>query len=52
MWVSIAECSRGIYDRKHNVSDLKQDAHKLTHILYGFANLKEDGEVFLAVSLQ
>lgn len=38
----------GIYDRKHNVSDLKQDAHKLTHILYGFANLKEDGEVFLA----
>ncbi|GAB5591410.1 Chitinase 4 [Umbelopsis nana] len=37
----------GIYDRKHNVVDLKQDAHKLTHVLYGFANLKEDGEVFL-----
>lgn len=40
---------RGIYDRKHNVVDLKQDAHKLTHVLYGFANLKEDGEVFLGV---
>ncbi|CAG8596736.1 691_t:CDS:2 [Funneliformis mosseae] len=37
--------SWSIYARAYNVVDM--DATKLTHILYAFANLKPDGEVFL-----
>ena len=37
--------SWSIYARAFNVVDI--DADKLTHILYAFANLKPDGEVFL-----
>ncbi|KAI8346747.1 chitinase [Blakeslea trispora] len=39
--------NRGIYDRKYNVVDVAKQADKLTHILYAFANLQEDGEVVL-----
>ncbi|KAK9767081.1 Chitinase 4 [Basidiobolus ranarum] len=38
-------CAWGIYARNYNVSDI--DAQKLTHILYAFANVNPDGEVFL-----
>ncbi|ORX92047.1 chitinase [Basidiobolus meristosporus CBS 931.73] len=38
-------CAWGIYDRNYNVSDI--DAQKITHILYAFANVNPDGEVFL-----
>lgn len=41
---------RGIYDRKYHVIDVAIQANKLTHILYAFANLREDGTVFLGVS--
>ncbi|CAG8650069.1 6108_t:CDS:2, partial [Ambispora gerdemannii] len=37
--------SWGIYAREHNVA--KVDATKLSHILYAFANVREDGTVFL-----
>jgi hypothetical protein len=37
--------SWSIYARAFNVFDI--DADKITHILYAFANLKPDGEVFL-----
>lgn len=37
----------GIYDRKYNVIDVAAQASKLTHILYAFANLQEDGQVVL-----
>lgn len=42
---------RGIYDRKYNVIDVAAQASKLTHILYAFANLQEDGQVVLGVNL-
>ncbi|RUP46590.1 chitinase [Jimgerdemannia flammicorona] len=38
----------GIYARNHNVVDLVQDAGKLSHILYAFGNLNQDGTVFLS----
>lgn len=41
---------RGIYDRKYNVIDVAVQANKLTHILYAFANLQEDGQVVLGVN--
>ncbi|KAG9290217.1 hypothetical protein G9A89_022193 [Geosiphon pyriformis] len=37
--------SWGIYAREHTVS--KVDAEKISNLLYAFANLREDGEVFL-----
>ncbi|KAI9498722.1 chitinase [Zychaea mexicana] len=37
----------GIYARNHNVCDLAADAHKLTHLLYAFANLEPSGEIVL-----
>ncbi|KAI8366830.1 chitinase [Radiomyces spectabilis] len=36
-----------IYARNYNVIDVAASAHKLTHILYAFANLQEDGTVVL-----
>ncbi|KAG0171146.1 hypothetical protein DFQ28_008653 [Apophysomyces sp. BC1034] len=36
----------GIYDRKHNVVDL--EAEKMSHVLYAFANLDEEGNIFLS----
>lgn len=42
--------TRGIYDRKYNVIDVAAQGNKLTHILYAFANLQEDGQVVLGVS--
>lgn len=42
--------SRGIYGRKFNVVDVAAQANKLTHILYAFANLQEDGQVVIGVS--
>ncbi|KAI8990271.1 chitinase [Pilobolus umbonatus] len=39
--------SWGIYARGYNVSDLALQANKLTHVLYAFANLQEDGKVVL-----
>ena len=38
----------GIYERKHNVVDLKAD--KLSHVLYAFANVNLDGSVVLGDS--
>ncbi|RUS17219.1 hypothetical protein BC937DRAFT_90254 [Endogone sp. FLAS-F59071] len=38
----------GIYARNHNVFNLVTEVHKLSHILYGFANLNPDGTVFLS----
>ncbi|KAL1921041.1 uncharacterized protein VTP21DRAFT_11676 [Calcarisporiella thermophila] len=38
--------SWAIYDRKYNVKDM--DPTKLSHVLYGFANLNETGSVVLA----
>lgn len=40
---------RGIYDRKYNVVDLEKKAEKLSHVLYAFANVQDDGEVVLGV---
>ncbi|KAI8080494.1 chitinase [Thamnidium elegans] len=37
----------GIYGRNYNVIDVAAQASKLTHILYAFANLQEDGQVIL-----
>ncbi|RIA83301.1 Glycoside Hydrolase Family 18 protein [Glomus cerebriforme] len=37
--------SWSIYARAYNVTDI--DSDKMTHLLYAFANLKPDGEVFL-----
>ncbi|KAI9258894.1 chitinase [Phascolomyces articulosus] len=37
----------GIYARGHNVCDLAADAHKLTHLLYAFANLEPSGDIIL-----
>ncbi|KAI7857679.1 chitinase [Circinella umbellata] len=37
----------GIYARSHNVCDLVPDVHKLTHLLYAFANLEPSGEIVL-----
>lgn len=42
--------TRGIYGRKYNVVDVAAQANKLTHILYAFANLQEDGQVVIGVS--
>jgi GH18 family chitinase len=41
---------RGIYDRNYNPKDVDTVASKLTHVLYSFADMKEDGEVFNTVS--
>jgi chitinase len=40
--------SWSIYARAYNVIDI--DSDKVTHILYAFANIKPDGEVFLGDS--
>ncbi|KAI9313769.1 chitinase [Dichotomocladium elegans] len=40
----------GIYERNHNVVDLMPDAHKLTHLLYAFANLEPSGAIILGDS--
>ncbi|KAI7877686.1 chitinase [Lichtheimia hyalospora FSU 10163] len=37
----------GIYARNHNVINLAPDAHKLTHLLYAFANLEPSGNIVL-----
>ena len=47
--INILYKNRGIYDRKYNVIDVAQQASKLTHVLYAFANLQEDGQVVLGV---
>ncbi|KAI9026486.1 chitinase [Phycomyces nitens] len=36
-----------IYDRNYNVIDLAQDSDKLSHVLYAFANLNDDGTIVL-----
>ncbi|KAI9308702.1 glycoside hydrolase superfamily, partial [Cunninghamella echinulata] len=36
-----------IYDRNYNIVDVAINADKLTHILYAFANIQENGEVVL-----
>ncbi|KAI8969124.1 chitinase [Mycotypha africana] len=37
-----------IYERKYNVTDLALQAEKLTHILYAFAKIEENGQVVLS----
>lgn len=41
--------SRGIYGREYNVIDLQ--AEKLSHILYAFANVNQDGTILLGVKI-
>lgn len=42
--------ARGIYDRNYNVIDVKENANKLSHVLYAFANLDAEGNIVLGVS--
>ncbi|KAI9265089.1 hypothetical protein BDA99DRAFT_42494 [Phascolomyces articulosus] len=39
----------GIYDRNYNVVDLQ--AEKLSHILYAFANVNDDGTIVLGIRI-
>jgi chitinase len=45
---SFLTAAQDIYARNYKIDNLTASASKLTHVIYAFANIKSDGEVFLS----